>query len=68
MPNQYTSLTADNIRRKVNRKRSPVRTWTRLANEFGVGTIYLRSTGGYGNAAPGAFRNKVRSLVGDPFA
>ena len=65
MPNQYTKLTKDNILRKVNRKRNPVRNMSQLAREFGVNTSYTRADGSWGSATPGAFRNRVRTLVGD---
>lgn len=71
MPNQYSKITADNILRKVNRKRNPVSSLTQLAREFNVNTEFVRKTDRYGregqvdHAVPGSFRTKVRSLVGD---
>lgn len=57
MPNQYTKLTAGNINRKLGRKRNPVTNIAQLAREFGQNT--------YGGSAPGAFRNRVKALVGE---
>jgi hypothetical protein len=41
---------------------------TQLAHEFGYKTGYLRyddPTRGWGTAAPGAFRKRVKALVGE---
>lgn len=65
MANQYSRLTAENIHTKLNRRRNPVRSMTALAREFGVNTEYTRANGKRGSAAPGAFRRKVQTLVGD---
>lgn len=67
MPNQYSKLTKQNILRKVNRKKHPVRNMVQLAQEFGYKTTYTRWSGwggNYGTAAPPSFRRKVRALVG----
>lgn len=62
------SLTKTNIMRKVNRKRNPVESIAQLAREFGYNTNYWRWDTGMHNkstAAPGSFRTKVKSLVGE---
>lgn len=64
MSNQYTKLTKKNILRKVNRKKNPVQNMVQLANEFGVNTTYDHYGNFTGSAAPGAFRNRVKTLVG----
>lgn len=67
MPNQYSSLTAENIRIKMNRKRNPVKSVAQLAREFGYNTEYPRYRGKafYGNAAPPGFRQRVKALIGE---
>lgn len=65
LSNQYTKLSKNSILRKVNRKKNPVRTITQLAAEFGQHTTYTRSNGFPGHAAPGAFRKRVKALVGE---
>lgn len=65
MPNQYSRLTAQNIRIKMNRARNPVRSAVQLAREFGYRTSYVRTTGGVVSAAPPTFRNRVIALVGE---
>lgn len=65
LPNQYTRLTTDNVLRKMNRRRDPVTNVVELAREFGENTVYSRSDGSFGSAAPGSFREKVKALVGE---
>lgn len=61
-------ITKTNIMRKVNRKKNPVTSIAQLAREFGVNTSYYRWDDFHGSveatAAPRAFREKVKSLVG----
>lgn len=61
------NITKEQILRKVNRKRNPVGSMAELAREFGYNTnIYRWDTDtSTSTAAPGSFRNKVRSLVGE---
>lgn len=61
MPNQYTKLSKDNVLRKLNRKRNPVTSVAQLAREFGYNTTLTSGS----TAAPGNFRNRVKSLVGE---
>lgn len=71
MPNQYSSITKENILRKMNRQSNPVTSLTQLAREFGSNVTYVRSTPGdsrFGKvdvAVRPAFRAQVRSLIGE---
>jgi len=69
MPNQYTALTAENIQRKINRKRNPVRNISQLAKEFGRDISYVRATGpraGHVDTRPpSSFVKEVKALIGE---
>lgn len=65
MPNQYTSLTRENIERKINRKRNPVTSVSELAKEFGRDISYVRSSGRVDTRPPSSFVKEVKALIGD---
>lgn len=67
MANQYSKITAANIRTKMNRQKNPVTSVVQLAREFGINTTYTRyfSGGRTGERAPQSFVNQVKSLVGE---
>lgn len=64
MANQYTKFSRDNVLRKMNRRKNPITSVVRMAQEFGVDTSYFSwERSQYRDAAPPTFRRQLKEVL-----